>query len=580
MKKLFFTLALFFSFTIIAQNTNKTEKKLKEITGIITLDDYPLSGVNILIKNSKIGTNTNRKGFYKIKARAGEIIQFSHLNMKPIEILVEDVTTMLNLGMSPAENLLDEIIITSKSDSKKGIGIRTPRRFSSARTNIDTRKAGFAASFVKGDDLNKSASSIAQALRGKVSNFKLVTSLDGTENVRLRETSFTGTVAYALWDVDGTIYTGVPNVDLNDVKDIAVIKGLAGTVKYGSEAVGGVIIVTTKSNSFASAASKDINSQDNKYTNKEYYYNDAIAINDLKIGEPKYYKLFEAAGTASATYEKYKSIYPVHKTNTNFHFNAANYFINTLNSKEYGLKVLSDLETYADNNPEVLKALAYKYQELSLHEKAIVIYKKIMKIRPEHAQSFRDLANAFTHANQHKNAWKIYLYYLKKGFKIKENGIGEIFNTEMKAIYVQRKQKDNIIEKLAFKNTDSLIANDIRMVFEWNTSEAEFIFEFVNPNKQSFKVNHTLSDNSQQILDEKLMGYNSKEFLIEKIGNGDWLINLTYLGNKKYAPTFLKATTYYNWGKPNQREEIKVHELTLKNVKAKLLSLNANKLYN
>jgi len=118
------------------------------------------------------------------------------------------------------------------------------------------------------------------------------------------------------------------------------------------------------------------------------------------------------------------------------------------------------------------------------------------------------------------------------------------------------------------------------MVFEWNTSEAEFIFEFVNPNKQSFKVNHTLSDNSQQILDEKLMGYNSKEFLIEKIGNGDWLINLTYLGNKKYAPTFLKATTYYNWGKPNQREEIKVHELTLKNVKAKLLSLNANKLYN
>ena len=29
------------------------------------------------------------------------------------------------------------------------------------------------------------------------------------------------------------------------------------------------------------------------------------------------------------------------------------------------------------------------------------------------------------------------------------------------------------------------------------------------------------------------MGYNSKEFLIEEVGNGDWLINLTYLGNKK-----------------------------------------------
>ncbi|MGK0457320.1 MAG: hypothetical protein ACJAVE_000290 [Polaribacter sp.] len=578
MKKLIFIFTVFLSYTALAQNTEETEKKLKEITGIITFEDSPLYGVNILIKNSKRGTNSNKKGVYKIIASAGEIIQFSHLNMKPIKILVEDITTILNLEMRTIENFLDEIIITSTSDNKNRFGLKTPRKFSSARMNIDTRKAGFAATLIKGEDLNQAASSIAQALRGKISNYKLVTDLYGNEYVRLRETSFTGTVVYALWDVDGILYTEVPIVDLNNIKEIAVIKGLAGTVKYGSVGAGGVIIVTTKSNSYTSAASKDINSKDNKYTNQDYYNNDAIAINDLKTGEPNYYKLFKAAPSPSAAYAKYKSIYPEYKTNTNFHFNAANYFINTLSSKEYGLKVLLDLETYANNNPEVLKALAYKYQELKLHQKAILIYKKLMVIRPTHAQSFRDLANAFTHANEYKNAWKIYLYYLKKGFLIEENGIGEIFNTEMKAIYVQRKEKDNIKEKLDLRNNNTLIENDIRMVFEWNTSEAEFIFEFVNPNKQSFKVNHSLSENSEQILDEKLVGYNSKEFFIEKIGKEDWLINLTYLGNKKYTPTFLKATTYYNWGKPNQREEIKVHELILKNVKAKLLSLNAKNL--
>jgi hypothetical protein len=578
MKKLIFIFTVFLSYTALAQNTEETEKKLKEITGIITFEDSPLSGVNILIKNSKRGTNSNKKGVYKIIASAGEIIQFSHLNMKPIKILVEDITTILNLEMRPIENFLDEIIITSTSDNKNRFGLKTPRKFSSARMNIDTRKAGFAATLIKGEDLNQAASSIAQALRGKISNYKLVTDLYGNEYVRLRETSFTGTVVYALWDVDGILYTEVPIVDLNNIKEIALIKGLAGTVKYGSVGAGGVIIVTTKSNSYTSAASKDINSKDNKYTNQDYYNNDAIAINDLKTGEPNYSKLLKKALTPSGAYDKYKSIYPEYKTNTNFHFNAANYFINTLSSKEYGLKVLLDLERYANNNPEVLKALAYKYQELRLHQKAILIYKKLMVIRPTHAQSFRDLANAFTHANEYKNAWKIYLYYLKKGFLIEENGIGEIFNTEMKAIYVQRKEKDNIKEKLDLRNNNTLIENDIRMVFEWNTSEAEFIFEFVNPNKQSFKVNHSLSENSEQILDEKLVGYNSKEFFIEKIGKEDWLINLTYLGNKKYTPTFLKATTYYNWGKPNQREEIKVHELILKNVKAKLLSLNANNL--
>ena len=181
MKKLIFLFTLFLSFTLIAQNTDKAVKKLTEITGIITLEDYPLSGVNILIKNSNRGTDSNKKGFYKIKARAGEIIQFSHLNMKPIEILVEDVTTILNLRMSPSENLLEEIIITSKSDNKKGIGIKTPRKFSSERMNIDTRRAGFAAAIIQGDDINKSATSLAQALRSKISNYKLITNINGLE---------------------------------------------------------------------------------------------------------------------------------------------------------------------------------------------------------------------------------------------------------------------------------------------------------------------------------------------------------------------------------------------------------------
>ena len=580
MKKLFFTIILFFSFTIIAQNIGNNGLKLKKITGVITSDNYALPNVNILIENTKRGTNTNSDGFYKISARAGEILVFSHLNMKPIKVLIEDVTTILNLEMSYAENFLNEISITAKSSESVSAGLKTPRKFVSGRSSIDTRKAGFAASFIKGSDLNQAASSLAQALRGKVSNYKLITDLNGNEFVRLRETSFTGTVAYALWDLDGVISSNVPNIDLNDVKDVAIIKGLAGTVKYGSEGVGGVIVVNTISNSFSSKANRDIYAKDNEYTNKDYYNNDAISIDNLQTGKPSYYNLYEVAATPLLAYKEYKNIYPTHKTRTNFHFNSANYFINSLNSKEYGLKILEELEVFADSNPEILKAIAYKYQELRLHKRAIDIYKKIMTIRPKHAQSYRDLANAYSHLNEYKNAWKIYLYYLNQGFSITDNAIGDIFNTEMKALYVQRKEKDSIREKLVFKNNDAAIANDVRMVIEWDTSEAEFILEFVNPNKQSFKVDHSLAESSEQIIDEKIIGYNSKEFLIEKIEEGDWLINLTYLGNKKYAPTFLKVTTYYNWGKPSQKEEIKVHELTLKNVKAQLLAINKNKLYN
>ena len=83
-----------------------------------------------------------------------------------------------------------------------------------------------------------------------------------------------------------------------------------------------------------------------------------------------------------------------------------------------------------------------------------------------------------------------------------------------------------------------------------------------------------MASNNELITDEKLKGYSSKEFMIEDLGMGNWLVNLTYYGNKKYTPTYLKMTTYYNWGKLNQHSKIKVFKLTKKNVKVQLLKAN------
>ena len=68
--------------------------------------------MNILIKNSEKGTSTNNKGVYKIRAKEGDILQFTHINMKVIEVLIEDITTILNISMKAANNELDEVIIS------------------------------------------------------------------------------------------------------------------------------------------------------------------------------------------------------------------------------------------------------------------------------------------------------------------------------------------------------------------------------------------------------------------------------------------------------------------------------------
>jgi hypothetical protein len=100
----------------------------------------------------------------------------------------------------------------------------------------------------------------------------------------------------------------------------------------------------------------------------------------------------------------------------------------------------------------------------------------------------------------------------------------------------------------------------------------------VNPNLLTYTAENSSNNNNDLIIDQKKKGYTSKEVFIEDLKEGTWLVNLTYLGNKQNSPTIFKATTYYNWGRPNQREKIDVFDFNLQNIKMELLKLNRRSL--
>ena len=191
-------------------------------------------------------------------------------------------------------------------------------------------------------------------------------------------------------------------------------------------------------------------------------------------------------------------------------------------------------------------------------------------------QSYRDLANTFLGLKEYREFWLTYNYYRNKGFKIDDNDIGEVMASEIISAYNLDKTTSHRKIKIEYskKNTES----DVRVVFEWNTAEAEFILEFVNPDLIPYTIENSSDNHNDLIVDQKKKGYTSKEIFIEKLGKGDWLINLTYLTNKQYKPTIFKITTYYNWGRPNQSKKIDVFDFKLQNVKMKLLKLNSRSL--
>jgi len=549
---------LFLSLTIHAQNTIK-----KEISGIITYDGAPLSNVNILIKNSEKGTSTNNKGVYKIRAKEGDILQFTHINMKAIEVLIEDITTTLNISMKAAKNELDEVIISSKKKNKQiGLYPKKPKKISSGGFTIDTRRTGYSVRYISGEELNLSGISIGRALQGKIASYKLVVDDFGNEYAKLRDTGTLLTVKYAIWVVDGQVYNFAPPIPLENIKEVAVLRSLAGVNRFGSEAVGGAIIINTTVGDFDPV--KDVYSEENPYTNKEYYNEDAVAYNLLSSPKSDYIIELESISDSNEAFKKYQELLSEHQDKSGFYLNVANSFKLKYNDFENYKRVLLDSEEYSKSNPEELKIIAYLYQQEGFYKNALSVYKNVIKLRPKHIQSYRDLINVYIELKQYKKALNTYNYFFNKGLTIEKNGIGDIMTREAEAL----------TSKISKTNLPDEKTLDTRIVFEWSSSEAEFTLEFINPQKQVYKIEHTLSDTSSLILDEKLKGYTSREFVIDGDIGGEWLVNLTYYGNKKYSPTYLKTTVFNDWGRSNEIKKTTVFKMTLKNQKTQLFKIN------
>ena len=87
MQKIFFyTLFLCFGFATFGQETDSTLYVKGRVLN--AADDLPLEDVNIVNLNEVIGTVTNDKGEFKIKAAINDTLFFSYLGYKSIEVRV------------------------------------------------------------------------------------------------------------------------------------------------------------------------------------------------------------------------------------------------------------------------------------------------------------------------------------------------------------------------------------------------------------------------------------------------------------------------------------------------------------
>jgi len=191
-------------------------------------NNQSLPGVSVAIKGTTLGTITDVDGNYTLSVRSSnDILVFSFIGYAAKEILVGqqtkiDVTLTINVVT------LDELVVMGYSTKKR-------TEITSAVTTLSSDKL-----------MDVTSNDIGTMLQGKVSGIQVINSSGApgsSSEIRIRGISSMSAPQGPLYVVDGIIGG---TFDPNDVETITVLKDAGATGMYGSQANGGVVVVTTK----------------------------------------------------------------------------------------------------------------------------------------------------------------------------------------------------------------------------------------------------------------------------------------------------------------------------------------------
>jgi TonB-linked SusC/RagA family outer membrane protein len=204
----------------------------RTISGIVTDESgMPIPGVNVLVKGTKSGTQSDFDGKFKITASQDQILVFSFLGMKIQE--VPATSTSLKIKLASDSVQLEGVVITGTA---KGKSIKE-MTYSIGQVNSAAIE-------------RVPASDALSTLQGKVAGLKInsTSGEPGSDvSVLLRSANSLSTGQKPLIILDGVILEGgLADINTLDIDRVEVVKGAAGASLYGSRAASGVIQIFSK----------------------------------------------------------------------------------------------------------------------------------------------------------------------------------------------------------------------------------------------------------------------------------------------------------------------------------------------
>lgn len=232
------------------------------VTGTVTDNTgFPLPGVTVVIKGNTMGTQTDMDGKFNIQAAPTDVLVFTFVGMTTREMPASSTT--MNVTLTEDAMMLESVVVTA-------FGIKR-----------NPKDLGYSVSTITSEEITENSEpDLVRSINGKVAgvNVNVSTGVAGASNqITIRGvTTLTGD-NQPLIIVDGIAFnntevttssqvtggggyeSALSSLDPNDIASVNVLKSTAAAALYGSRAINGVIVITTKSGSPRSNVPKKLN---------------------------------------------------------------------------------------------------------------------------------------------------------------------------------------------------------------------------------------------------------------------------------------------------------------------------------
>ncbi|WNM20134.1 SusC/RagA family TonB-linked outer membrane protein [Flavobacterium capsici] len=219
------------------------------VSGVVTDNSgLPIPGVNVLVKGTSLGTQTDFDGKYSIKASSSQTLIFTFVGMKTQEVVASTSTVNVKLADNAVE--LEGVVVTA-------LGVKKSEK-----------AVTYAAQSIKGEAMTEAREqNLVNALSGKIAGVQVTNSsgaVGSSSRIVLRGASTITGNNEALFVIDGVPFdntnygnagsgggrdlpNGAASINPDDIESISVLKGPTAAALYGIRASKGVVLITTKS---------------------------------------------------------------------------------------------------------------------------------------------------------------------------------------------------------------------------------------------------------------------------------------------------------------------------------------------